>query len=638
MHQRSALALFTLLVALLAGAVGATAANESSTPTPLAASGKTSIGANSPFVQMGTSFTYQGRLDNAGTPANGQYDLNFTLWDLASGGTQVGITVTAANQTVSNGIFTLPLDFGTSAFQGQQRWLQIAVRPSGNGLYTTLSPRQPVSPAPYAVSLVPGAVITGTKGGPILSASNAIGGSGVFGGSFAGYGVEGRSQNGDGVYGESSDLENSGIVGTHLAGGHAIRGENNSSAKAAIYGLNSGTAPSILGEGTTNTGVAGQSASGYGVYAASNTGYGLYASSTNGNAAVYAVSDGAAAIAVIGQASDGTGVAGYSTTYAGVYGSSDTASGAMGQSSSGPGVSGGSSTGYGVHGITTAGTVNRAGVYGEADAAGGNGVMGEANNGTTSNGVLGKSTGGYGVRGQSTGGYGIAGESSTGYGVHGSNTGGVTTAGVRGISTGSGGNGVIGEANIGSNAYGVWGKSANGYAGYFSGNVHVQGTLSKSAGSFKIDHPLDPANKYLSHSFVESPDMMNIYNGNVTTDAKGEAVVTMPTWFEALNNDFRYQLTVMGDQFAQARISGKMKDNRFTIKTDKPNIEVSWQVTGIRHDPYAEQYRIPVEQDKPSNERGYYLEPELYGQPSSKAIENSRSGAQNTQPGASTGK
>ncbi len=94
----------------------------------------------------------------------------------------------------------------------------------------------------------------------------------------------------------------------------------------------------------------------------------------------------------------------------------------------------------------------------------------------------------------------------------------------------------------------------SGFAGRFEGPVHVQGTLTKASGSFKIDHPLDPANKFLSHSFVESPDMKNIYDGNVTTDATGSAIVTLPDYFETLNRDFRYQLTVLG-QFAQAIVS-----------------------------------------------------------------------------------
>jgi TGF-beta propeptide len=157
------------------------------------------------------------------------------------------------------------------------------------------------------------------------------------------------------------------------------------------------------------------------------------------------------------------------------------------------------------------------------------------------------------------------------------------------------------------------------YAGYFGGNVTIDGNLSKSGGSFKIDHPLDPANKYLYHSFVESPDMMNIYNGNVTTDAHGDAVVELPEWFEALNRDFRYQLTVLG-QFAQAIVSQKVADHHFAIKTDKPEVEVSWQVTGIRQDAWANAHRIPVEENKLGRERGFYLHPELFGAPPQKSI------------------
>jgi hypothetical protein len=154
--------------------------------------------------------------------------------------------------------------------------------------------------------------------------------------------------------------------------------------------------------------------------------------------------------------------------------------------------------------------------------------------------------------------------------------------------------------------------SGAGYAGWFVGNVLIQGTLSKSAGSFTIDHPLDPANKTLSHSFVESPDMMNVYNGNVVLDNNGEAWVQLPDWFEALNKDYRYQLTCIGG-FAPVYVASEVKDNRFQIGGGKPGLKVSWQVTGIRRDSYAEKYRIQVEQDKA--EGGTYLCPECYGQP-----------------------
>ena len=144
------------------------------------------------------------------------------------------------------------------------------------------------------------------------------------------------------------------------------------------------------------------------------------------------------------------------------------------------------------------------------------------------------------------------------------------------------------------------------------GNLNVTGTITKGGGSFKIDHPLDPANKYLSHSFVESPDMMNVYNGNVVSDKHGFATVVLPDYFQALNRDFRYQLTVIG-RFAQAVVAQEIKNNVFTIKTSKPAVKVSWQVTGVRQDAYAEAHRIPVEEEKPKEEHGHYLHPELFG-------------------------
>ncbi len=145
-------------------------------------------------------------------------------------------------------------------------------------------------------------------------------------------------------------------------------------------------------------------------------------------------------------------------------------------------------------------------------------------------------------------------------------------------------------------------------------NLNVLGTLSKGGGSFKIDHPLDPQNRFLYHSFVESPDMMNIYNGNVITDENGEALVTLPEWFEALNRDFRYQLTAVGAPGPNLYVAEKIKGNRFKIAGSKPGMEVSWQVTGIRQDPYANAHRIPVEEDKSDHERGTYLHPDAFGQ------------------------
>jgi hypothetical protein len=113
--------------------------------------------------------------------------------------------------------------------------------------------------------------------------------------------------------------------------------------------------------------------------------------------------------------------------------------------------------------------------------------------------------------------------------------------------------------------------------------------------------------------------MKNVYDGVVTLDSHGEATVELPAWFEALNNNFRYQLTCMGG-FARVYIAGEISNNRFTIAGGAAGMKVSWQVTGIRKDPYAQSHHIPIEEDKAEKERGKYLYPKEHGQPDDRGI------------------
>ncbi len=292
-----------------------------------------------------------------------------------------------------------------------------------------------------------------------------------------------------------------------------------------------------------------------------------------------------------------------------------------------PGVWAGSATGTGVVAISTASSGATSGVYGQSASTSGSGLQGYASASSGQNrGVFATSNSptGWGVLALNP-----AGSAPFSLGqrvaIQGHAVGSTSSAlGVGGTSQTSNSAtafGVFGHAESDSGTvYAVYGEAGTtsgiAYAGYFIGNVAVSGTLSKGAGSFKIDHPLDPANKYLYHSFVESPDMMNVYNGNVTTDAKGEATVSLPDWFEALNSDFRYQLTAIGS-FAQAIVKSKVRSNRFVIATSEPEVEVSWQVTGIRHDAYAEAHRIQVEVAKTGEDKDKYLHPVEHGQPES---------------------
>jgi hypothetical protein len=150
------------------------------------------------------------------------------------------------------------------------------------------------------------------------------------------------------------------------------------------------------------------------------------------------------------------------------------------------------------------------------------------------------------------------------------------------------------------------------------------GPETKSGGGFRVDHPLDPANRYLNHSFVESSERKNVYDGVAVLDARGEAVVALPAWVEATNRDFRYQLTSIGAAAPGLHVSREISRGRFRIAGGKPGMRVSWQVTGVRRDVWAEANPLVVEERKTGTERGCYLHPELHGHPEARVIERAR--------------
>jgi trimeric autotransporter adhesin len=221
--------------------------------------------------------------------------------------------------------------------------------------------------------------------------------------------------------------------------------------------------------------------------------------------------------------------------------------------------------------------------------------------------------GGDGV--DATGGQGGQGEnfaSASGNGI-------VATGGQGGFEEADGSGGIFTGGNSEFGGFGIEVFGGSDSAAFFSGDIIVTGAVDAGIKDFKIDHPMDPANKYLYHASVESSEMMNIYTGNVTTDSQGNAEVQLPSWFETINADFRYQLTVIG-QFAQAIVSQRVSGNQFAIKTDKPNVDVSWQITAVRQDAFAKAHPLVVEVPKNARERGFYLHPELYGAPAEKGI------------------
>jgi len=237
-------------------------------------------------------------------------------------------------------------------------------------------------------------------------------------------------------------------------------------------------------------------------------------------------------------------------------------------------------------------------------------------------GVWGESTGtvGYGLVGQadSTTGvtYGVGGQSDSdnGTGVYGyvPSASGVTW-GVYGSAWSPNGYGVYGINHASTYGYGVYGENTNGdvsgYAIYSNGNLATTGHKM-----FQIDHPLDPENKVLNHYCTEGPEPINAYRGHVVLGANGEAWVTLPSYFEAINKDYEYQLTSIGG-FAPVYVAEEIRNNRFLIAGGREGMKVSWRVEGVRNDPWVQRHGAPIEVEKSAEQRGKFLVPELYGQP-----------------------
>ncbi len=408
----------------------------------------------------------------------------------------------------------------------------------------------------------------------------------------------------------------------------ALRGQNNATNGLGfgVSGSHAGAGIGVNGFSPRGVGVRGQSTDGTGVLgqhtAATGTAPGVSASTNSRDAGadalvatVTSIYPGANSAAVRGQ-NNGTTSTGY-----GVWGSqAGSGIGVLGTASlGGVGVEGSNPSGYG--GFFTGGV----GVYGTSPS----GLFGVGVQGVgTGDGVFGtsQSLSGVGVRGYSTHGDGVLGTSTDGVGIDG---GSVHSIGIRGVSESSDGvqgKGVLaGVAGVSTSGDGIYGENLfSGYAGYFVGNVGITGTCTGCTGpsSLQIDHPLDPAHKYLRHAGVASSDQLDLYSGNAVTDGRGFATVQMPRWFQALNRSFRYQLTVVGRAHweAKAAVWNEMRHNRFTIRTDQPQVKVSWLVTGIRQDRYANANPTQVIVPKPKADQGKYVHPELFGKPRSDVI------------------
>lgn len=555
----------------------------------------------------GTMFTYQGQLKFQEGVVNGSCNMRFRLYDQSAGGSLLG-TVGPLAVTVTAGVFSTELDFGHVLGSGN-RWVEISVD-CGSGLIQ-LAPRQALTSTPYAYHA--DKVAASSIGNDEIQ-NNAISSEKITDGTIDSIDIKDGSISAVDVNTSSiqrrvtgSCAANSAIASIAVDGGvTCAAAAGDITAVAAGTGLTGGGSAGAV---TLNVSFAGRG----GATTAARSDHDHLAQTWQGDP--FNLSPGPIVvpipIPILKAVHQGSGD--------GFFGESATGVGVRGTSSSG------SPARAGVLGSNAA--ENGIGVRGASTGNGGIGVFGVSNANSTSVGVQGESTSGIGVRG-----------------IRGSKSGflGHSLAAVRGEDSGTNGTGVYGQGGSGSSAYGVHGVTGDGrgvygvatgtghavhgqantasaHAGYFVGKVHVNGTLSKSSGTFKIDHPLDPANKFLAHSFVESSDMKNLYDGIITLDAAGEATIVLPEWFEALNRNFRYQLTPIGN-FAPLYVASEVAGNSFRIAGGRPGMRVSWQVTGSRNDAYALAHPIVVEEEKQEDERGRYLHPVEHGQPESLGI------------------
>jgi hypothetical protein len=593
--------------------------------------------------------TYQGYLRQGGAPANGNYDFIFQLYDAAVMGNMVGNAVNINNKFVANGLFTVELNFGPAdvVWNGQPRWIQIQVRPAGNGNFVALMPRVRVHAAPYAWTPIgpaggdlgmnyPNPMVTGIRGIPVAApppGGPPFGSILVKGGVFINFMLPGGDLGGNyistlvkGIWGNpiADAVANpgvgqilfwNGVAWTTGSPGGDLIGNYPNPMVAGIRGRP--VDPSIpqtgqvlkwngmmwapaddLTDGNFTLPFTGNAA------VANGSTFQITNPAPSGTAiALQGISASTTGIAILGEATATTG-----TNY-GVYGRSA------------------SSSGYGLYGEATAATGTNYGVYGRSASSSGYGLYGEATAATGTNaGVSGRSPSidGYGVWGQSTntaGGVGVYGTAvgSTGTGVYGNALASAgQNTGVLGRTESPQGRGVVGlsTATTGVN-YGVLGRaeSANGWGVFANGRLGASGTKS-----FQIDHPLRPETHFLNHFCIEAPEPYNLYRGVVTLDSRGEAWVSLPDYFESINREASYHLTPIGAPMPNLHVAIEIQNNRFKIAGGAPGKKVSWEVKAIRNDPWVQRYGYETEPEKPKAWQGLYLHPELYGQPREQSI------------------
>lgn len=518
-------------------------------------------------TQVGTAFTYQGKLENSGSPANGSHDLRFTLYDAASGGSVIDGPICVDNVNLVDGLFTASVDFGASNvnFNGNARWLAIEVRPDstvGNcasGTYTALSPRQPLTATPYALGLrLPYTTsgsnsssgllnITSTNGGAITGTSGTGNGNPI---GVAGYSPD---DGGIGVFGRATSttgITYGGWFQSVSATGYGLRGDA-SSTTGANYGVYGSSAS------TSGNGVRGIATSTSGI-----TDGGHFESASPSGRAVYA------------EATAATG-----TTY-GVFGQSD------------------SNAGYGVYGVATSTT--------SATSPTTHGVEGVAYS------AYGAGVGGFNL--STTGGYGGLFRSD---GANGIGLGGIATSDTGAVY------GVVGQIDWPTaSGFGVFSYGPIGSSSSKAFRIdHPDDPTNKYLMHYSAESP-EIINFYSGKVTLDSQGEATVelppYFAKINKDPRYIlTAIGAPMPMLHIAQEIDEAALSAGARAEPGEVAPRCS---FRIAGGAPGAKVSWEVKALRNDRWVQRHGAPVEVEKLDREKGTYQHPELYGQPPEKGV------------------
>ncbi len=545
---------------------------------------------------LSTEFTYQGELRNGASLATGLHDFRFRLYDSLAGGTPQGQVLCADNVSVTNGRFSILLDFGAQ-FAGQKRFLEIQTRAdtgldcSNVGGFVLLFPRQELTAAPNAAFALAAASSTnatqlgGQPPSHYTSAANLTG-------ALPGVSLSGSYPAAVNITNPANTFAGSGAGLINL---NAAAISSGTLADARLSGNIPRLNAANIFSNSTN---AFMGALGIGTASPTHT---LHIANPLPTIAIHDTDSTSQQVGYIS------------------YRDSANAERAW--------------VGFGTAGSPDFSLVNA--------RPGGNinllPLAGKVTIGTTE--VVGQRllTVDSGTNNcahfQS-----ISDITSTLQAINLASSGGALA--ISATSNGTGGIGLFGAALSGTGGvYAVFGNTTS--ANPSANALYAQGRLTATGTkSFRIDHPADPANKYLFHYCAESDEVINFYSGKATLNENGEAVVELPSYFAAINRDPRYTLTALGAPMPLLHIATEIDDGalsaaaaarpgaaiprcRFSISGGVPGGKVSWRIDAVRNDEWMKRCAAPVEADKPGTEIGTFQHPEFYGQSPAKGLAHS---------------